>query len=85
MRSLHRGTSPPKDVTRDMKIVREEMFGLLATVKPFETEEEAVSVTNESKYKLCELRLHPEPQGGAAHDPQDRYKVRSSRTTTRSS
>lgn len=35
-----------------MKIVREEMFGLAVTVKPFETEEEAVSATNESKYSL---------------------------------
>jgi acyl-CoA reductase-like NAD-dependent aldehyde dehydrogenase len=35
-----------------MKIVQEEIFGLLATVKPFETEEEAVSVTNESKYNF---------------------------------
>jgi hypothetical protein len=68
-----------------MKIVQEEMFGLLATVKSFETEEEAAPVTNESKYNFCELRLHPGPQEGAAHDPQDRRKVRSSRTTTGSS
>ena len=41
-----------KNATRDMKIVQGEMFGLVVTVKPFETEGEAVSVTNESKYGL---------------------------------
>ena len=41
-----------KDVTRDMTIIQDEMFGPVVTVTPFETEEEAVSITNESKYGL---------------------------------
>jgi acyl-CoA reductase-like NAD-dependent aldehyde dehydrogenase len=41
-----------KNVTCNMKIVREEIFGSVVTVTPFETKEEAVSITNESKYGL---------------------------------
>jgi acyl-CoA reductase-like NAD-dependent aldehyde dehydrogenase len=41
-----------KNVTRDMRIVQEEMFGPVVTVTPFDTEEEAISITNESKYGL---------------------------------
>ena len=41
-----------KNVTRDMAIVQEEMFGPVVTVTPFETEDEAVSITNESQYGL---------------------------------
>lgn len=40
------------DVSRDMIIAREEMFGNLVTVTPFDTEEEAISVVNESEYGL---------------------------------
>jgi len=41
-----------KSVTIDIGFEQEEMFGPVVTVTPFETEEEAVSVTNESKYGL---------------------------------
>ena len=41
-----------KNVTRDIMIIQEEMFGPVVTVTPFETEEEAVSITNEPKYGL---------------------------------
>ncbi len=41
-----------KNVTRDMTIAQEEMFGPVVTVTSFETEEEALSITNESKYGL---------------------------------
>ena len=37
---------------RDMTIIRDEMFGPVVTVTPLETEEEAMSITNESKYGL---------------------------------
>ncbi|RVX65795.1 hypothetical protein B0A52_10326 [Exophiala mesophila] len=39
-------------VTRTMRIAREEIFGPVVTVTPFESYEEAVSITNESEYGL---------------------------------
>ncbi|QKX63093.1 uncharacterized protein TRUGW13939_10261 [Talaromyces rugulosus] len=39
-------------VTRDMALAQEEMFGPLVTVTVFDTEEEAVSIVNESRYGL---------------------------------
>ena len=35
-----------------MTIARDEMFGPVVTVTPFETEDEAVAITNESKFGL---------------------------------
>ncbi|KAK9769561.1 putative Aldehyde dehydrogenase domain-containing protein [Seiridium cardinale] len=43
------------DVTRDMSIAQEDMFGALVTVTPFETEEEAIDIVNESKYGLTSI------------------------------
>ena len=40
------------DVTRDMRIAREEMFGPVVTVTSFSDEDEAVSIVNESEYGL---------------------------------
>ena len=43
-----------------MEVVREEIFGSVACVLPFETEEEAVRRANDSKYGLageCNLGL----------------------------
>jgi acyl-CoA reductase-like NAD-dependent aldehyde dehydrogenase len=40
------------DVTRDMRIVREEIFGPVVTVTRFSDEDEAVSIVNESDYGL---------------------------------
>jgi betaine-aldehyde dehydrogenase len=39
--------------TRDMRIVREEIFGPVATVQTFETEEEAVRMANDTEYGLA--------------------------------
>lgn len=39
-------------VTRSMRIAREEIFGPVVTVTPFDTYEEALSITNESEYGL---------------------------------
>ena len=39
-------------VTRDMRIAVEEVFGPVVTVTKFETEDEAVSIANESEYGL---------------------------------
>lgn len=41
-----------RDVTRDMIIAQEEMFGPVVTVTPFDTEDEALSIANESRYGL---------------------------------
>lgn len=41
-----------KNVKRTMRIAQEEMFGPVATVMRFTTEDEAISVTNESPYGL---------------------------------
>lgn len=43
------------DVTRDMVIAQEEMFGPLVTVTPFDTEDEAISIVNESEYGLTSI------------------------------
>jgi acyl-CoA reductase-like NAD-dependent aldehyde dehydrogenase len=40
------------DVTRDMRIAREEIFGPVVTVTSFSDEDEAVSIVNESEYGL---------------------------------
>jgi len=40
------------DVTNNMKIAREEIFGPVVSIIPFETEEEAISITNDTDYGL---------------------------------
>ncbi|KAJ5825289.1 hypothetical protein N7474_002427 [Penicillium riverlandense] len=40
------------DVSRGHVLVKDEIFGPVATVTPFDTEEEAVSIVNESEYGL---------------------------------
>jgi acyl-CoA reductase-like NAD-dependent aldehyde dehydrogenase len=41
-----------KGVKRNMRIAQEEMFGPVVTVTTFETEDEAISITNQSAYGL---------------------------------
>jgi len=41
------------DVTNDMRIARDEIFGPVAAVIPFETEAEAVALANDSPYSLA--------------------------------
>jgi betaine-aldehyde dehydrogenase len=41
------------DVRRDMRIVREEVFGPVLTIERFETEDEAVELANDSDYGLA--------------------------------
>ena len=43
----------PADVTPDMRIAREEVFGPFTVVMPFDTEEEALRVANDSQYGLA--------------------------------
>lgn len=40
------------DVHTNLIIAQDEIFGLVVTVTPFDTEEEAISITNQSKYGL---------------------------------
>ena len=57
------------DVPPDAEINREEIFGPVAPITTFATEEEAVARANDTEYGLVVLRLHPRP---AAHDPAGR-------------
>ncbi len=41
------------DVTRDMRIVREEVFGPVLTIERFETEDQAIAMANDSDYGLA--------------------------------
>ncbi len=40
------------NVTNDMEIAKKEIFGPVLSIIPFETEEEAISITNETEYGL---------------------------------
>jgi acyl-CoA reductase-like NAD-dependent aldehyde dehydrogenase len=40
------------DVSNDMRVAREEIFGPVATVLPFDTEEDAIRIANDSDYGL---------------------------------
>ena len=40
------------DVNNNMKIAREEIFGPVVSIIPFDTEEEAISITNDTDYGL---------------------------------
>lgn len=41
------------DVTRDMRIIREEVFGPVLTIERFTTEEEAIAMANDTTYGLA--------------------------------
>ena len=41
------------DVDNDMKIAREEIFGPVLSVIPYDDEDEAVTIANDSDYGLC--------------------------------
>ena len=54
------------DVTPDMVIYREETFGPVAPVIPFDDEDEVVGMANDTDYGLAIVRLHQRPEPGAA-------------------
>jgi aldehyde dehydrogenase (NAD+) len=41
------------DVTNDMRVVREEIFGPVAAIMPFEREDELVALANDTEYGLA--------------------------------
>jgi aldehyde dehydrogenase (NAD+) len=41
-----------RDVTNDMRVAREEIFGPVACVIPFDDEEQAIAIANDSRYGL---------------------------------
>jgi aldehyde dehydrogenase (NAD+) len=41
------------DVTLDMRIVRKEIFGPAGILIPFDTEEEAIRISNDTEYSRC--------------------------------
>ena len=41
------------DVTQDMRIVREEVFGPVLTIQRFQTEDEAIALANDTEYGLA--------------------------------
>jgi len=40
------------DVTTDMTVAQEELFGPVVCVIPFDTEEEAIAIANETRFRL---------------------------------
>jgi aldehyde dehydrogenase (NAD+) len=41
------------DVTNEMRVAREEIFGPVLSIIPFETEEEAISIANDTRFGLA--------------------------------
>lgn len=50
------------DVSNDMQIAKEEVFGPLLVIMPFDTEEEAIAITNDTVYGLANYIQTQDPQ-----------------------
>ena len=64
-----------RDVTNDMKIAREEIFGPVLSVIPYEDEKQAVAIANDSDYGLCGSVWTSDAEHGAAIAAQVRTGV----------
>ena len=53
------------DVPADARIQREEVFGPVVTVTPFDTEDEAIGAANDTPLRAQRHDLHREPVPGA--------------------
>ena len=63
------------DVTNDMPIAREEIFGPVLSVIKYGTEEEAIAIANDSDYGLCGSVWTGDPEHGAEVGAQVRTGV----------
>jgi len=63
------------DVTNDMKIAREEIFGPVLSVIPYDDEAQAVAIANDSDYGLCGSVWTADAEHGAAVAAQVRTGV----------
>jgi aldehyde dehydrogenase (NAD+) len=63
------------DVNNDMKIAREEIFGPVLSVIPYDDEREAIALANDSDYGLCGSVWTADPEHGAAVAAQVRTGV----------
>ena len=55
------------NTTPDMRLIREEIFGPVGSVIPFDEEEEALAAANDTEYGLAAAILDREPQPRASH------------------
>jgi len=63
------------DVTNDMKIAREEIFGPVLSVIPYDDEAQAIKIANDSDYGLCGSVWTADSEHGAAVAAQVRTGV----------
>lgn len=63
------------DVDNDMTIAREEIFGPVLSVIPYDTEDDAVRIANDSDYGLCGSVWTSDPEHGAVVGAQVRTGV----------
>jgi len=64
-----------RDVSNDMKIAREEIFGPVLSVIPYDNEAEAIRIANDSDYGLCGSVWTADAEHGAAVAAQVRTGV----------
>ena len=64
-----------RDVTNDMKIAQEEIFGPVLSVIPYDNEEHAIKIANDSDYGLCGSVWTADAEHGAAVAAQVRTGV----------